>query len=88
MKHKIRKRDSAVVKLIKEIENLEPLFFQGEITRLMKLSRIIKESLYLEKKQMQKAYNDGYTTLTSPNFKKYFDNNYNHPLKDNYEDTF
>ena len=79
MKQKIRKRDSAVMQLLKELENLEPEFFGGEFTQLIKKSRIIGDALRNEKKQMQKAYNDGFTTLTAPNFNKYYKDIYNDP---------
>ena len=79
MKQKIRKKDSAVMQLLKELENLQPNFFQGEFTQLLKKSRIIGDALRNEKKQMQKAYNDGFTTLTAPNFNKYFKDMYNEP---------
>jgi hypothetical protein len=77
MKQKIRKKDSAVMQLLKELENLNPNFFQGEFTLLIKTSRIIGDALRNEKKQMQKAYNDGFTTLTAPNFNKYYKDMYN-----------
>jgi hypothetical protein len=77
MKQKIRKKDSAVMQLLKELENLNPNFFQGEFTQLIKTSRIIGDALRNEKKQMQKAYNDGFTTLTAPNFNKYYKDMYN-----------
>jgi hypothetical protein len=86
MKQKIRKRDSAVMQLLKELENLDPNFFNGEFTQLIKKSRIIGDALRNEKKQMQKAYNDGFTTLTAPNFNKYFKDMYNEPTPNENED--
>jgi hypothetical protein len=35
---------------------------------------------------MQKAYNDGFTTLTAPNFNKYFKDMYNEPTPNENED--
>jgi len=86
MKQKIRKRDSAVMQLLKELENLQPNFFQGEFTQLLKKSKIIGDALRNEKKQMQKAYNDGFTTLTAPNFNKYYKDIYNDPADNEYDD--
>lgn len=86
MKQKIRKKDLAVMTLLKELENLQPNFFQGEFTQLIKKSKIIGDALRNEKKQMQKAYNDGFTTLSAPNFEKYYKDIYNEPAaKDNDE---
>jgi hypothetical protein len=86
MKQKIRKKDSAVMQLLKELENLHPNFFQGEFTQLIKKSRIIGDALRNEKKQMQKAYNDGFTTFAAPNFNKYFKDMYNEPTANENED--